>query len=61
MTTLEVVYEDDWATATLKALHEANDQAKTLRRRGLTGTRGNEYARLHGVIDALLFELETLT
>ncbi len=61
MTTLEVIYEDDWLTKTLKALYDANDEAKALRRRGFIGVAGGEYARLHGVINVLLDELEALT
>jgi hypothetical protein len=61
MTTLEVVYEDDWLTATLKALHEANDQAKAISRRGMSAMLRDEYAACHATINHLLFELETLT
>lgn len=61
MTTLEVVYEDDWATATLKALHEANDQAKAISRRGMSAMLRDEYAAAHRLVNDWLDELETLT
>lgn len=61
MTTLEVVYEDDWLTATLQSLHDANDQAKNISRRGMSAMLRDEYAAAHRVIDGLLLELEALT
>lgn len=61
MTTLDVIYEDDWLTKTLKELYAANNEAKALRRRGFVGVAGSEYAKVHARIDALLEELEALT
>lgn len=60
MTTLDVIYEDDWLTDTLTKLHDANDAAKAISRRGLVAMLRPEYAAAHSAINTILDELEVM-
>lgn len=44
----------------LDAIRYMTDTAKTLRRQGYVGIYGQPYARLHGRIDGLLYDLAAL-
>ena len=54
------VTEDCTRAEVIECLALLNAEAKALTRRGYTGTRSQRYADLHGHIDGLLTDLQTM-
>lgn len=58
MTDVILVNDATTRAELIEALGWLNDAAKTMRRKGYTGTASDAYARQHARIDSLLAELE---